>query len=338
MGMPQKKPTAETRATLRRYALLVRLLQASKSYGLSVAWVSPFKMCKIRYACCIGVALTHWVTTLKKSLLCVLRMNKPSGLPSFKKPPVVEVVIGLQFTHPIPIQTLQVADVWAAFGKDEYVEYSELKPLDPILPPNMLRFEISDAPDFPRYLFKNATGTSLIQFQRDRLVYNWSKCENEPPESYPRFGAVLGEFLKAYESLAKAIGNLKLSMPNPGILELAYVNLIDAPADMSEISEIFSDIEWKKDSRFLTAPNKVNLTYDFPIEELKANLSVNILSVQLVKDGRNMLKYELSVKGPISVHHEEAMVAWYEVARGWIVKSFKDMTTDKMHKFWEIEP
>lgn len=264
------------------------------------------------------------------------KQKKKNDLPSFRFPPVVEVVIGVQFAEPLEIKTLDVADVWEAIGKKDYATYRELRRLDPILPPNIVHFEISDAPDFPRYLFKRTDGSGLVQFQRDRFVYNWTKPDNSPPDCYPRYEVVIKEFLDHYKKIIKVLKAGNRPLPKPALMELTYVNLIEHNhTDMSEISNVFRDIEWKNGQRFLPAPNRMNLGYGFRIDQIKAMLTANIGLVQLVKDGRNMLKLELSVKGPLQDHTDTAMIGWCATAREWIVKGFADLTTPDMHKKWE---
>lgn len=264
------------------------------------------------------------------------KVKNHKDLPSFLYPPVVEVVVGVQFAEPLEVKTLDVADIWEALGKKEYKDYKELRRLDPILPPNVMHFEISDAPDFPRYLFKKSDGSALIQFQKDRFVYNWTKPDNTSADCYPRYDSIIKEFVNQYKKIIKVLKSNDRALPRPAVMELTYVNLIEYDqADMSGITSVFKDIEWKDGDRFLPAPTRMNLGYGFKIEDIKAMLTANMGLVQLVKDGRNMLKLELSVKGPLSEHNDTAMIDWCSTAREWIVKGFDDLTTPEMHKKWE---
>lgn len=259
-----------------------------------------------------------------------------NDLPSFRYPPVIEVVVGVQFAEPLEVRTLDVADVWTALGKNDYADYHELRALDPILPPNVVHFEISDKPDFPRYLFKKADGSGLVQFQKDRFLYNWTRPDGSSPDCYKRYDNIIKEFVDHYKKVIKVLKAGNRTLPQPALMELTYVNLIEYnDIDMSKMSNIFKDIEWKNGSRFLPPPARVNMVYWFPIEQIKAMLSANIGLVQLVKDGKNMLKLELSVKGPIQDHTDTAMMDWCAIAHEWIVRGFADLTTPEMHAKWE---
>ncbi len=262
--------------------------------------------------------------------------KEKTDLPSFRYPPVVEVVVGVQFDEPLNIRTLDVAEIWESLDKKAYPDYRELRRLDPILPANVVHFEISDAPDFPRYLFKKSDDTGLIQFQRDRFVYHWTKPSNASSDCYPRYENIIREFIDHYKKTLKVFKSHGHSMPRPAVMELTYVNLIEYKQDdMSRISSIFKDMGWENGSRFLPPPTRMNLGYGFQIDELKAMLTATIGLVQLVKDGSNMLKLELSVKGPLQDHTDTAMMAWCETARKWIVNGFADLTTPEMHTKWE---
>lgn len=259
-----------------------------------------------------------------------------SDLPSFQCPPVVEVVMGVQFNEPLNIRTLDVAEIWEALGKKTYPDYRELRRLDPILPANVVHFEISDAPDFPRYLFKKSDNTGLIQFQKDRFVYHWTKPDGAPSDCYPRYESIVKEFIDHYKKTLKVFKSHGYPIPKPAVMELTYVNLIDyKQSDMSGIGRIFKGIEWRSGDSFLPPPTRMNLGYGFQIDELKAMLTATIGLVQLVRDGSNMLKLELSVKGPLQDHTDTAMIAWCETARKWIVNGFADLTTPEMHEKWE---
>ena len=264
--------------------------------------------------------------------------EKKDDLPSFRYPPVVEVVVGVQFAEPLEVRTLDVADVWDELGKEIYKDYQEIRPLDPILPLNVLRFEVSDGPDFPRYLFKKADGSGYVQFQKNRFLHNWTRPDGAAPDSYERYENTIRNFMDNYKKVLKVQKEAQRPLPKPHVMELTYVNLIECEGDdMADLSSIFRDICWVKDKRFLPAPSRLNSVYLFPIEEIKAMLSASIGLIQLAKDGKNVLKLEMSVKGPLQDHTDSTMRAWCDVAREWIVRGFADLTTPEMHKKWERE-
>jgi uncharacterized protein (TIGR04255 family) len=268
-------------------------------------------------------------------MVFMTKINK-NDLPSFRCPPVVEVVVGIQFAEPLEIRTLDVADIWEELGKKEYKDYKELRRLDPIMPPNVMHFEISDAPDFPRYLFRNNDGSALIQFQKDRFIYNWTKPDDAPADCYPRYDNIIKEFVSQYKKVIKTLKSKSRALPKPAVMELTYVNLIEyKEADVGDISKVFKDISWKDGNRFLPAPTRMNLAYGFKIEEINAMMTATMGLVQLVKDGQTMLKLELSVKGPLGNNADTSMMSWCTTAREWIVKGFTDLTTPEMHKKWE---
>src|SRR4051794_34607596 len=105
-----------------------------------------------------------------------------SPLPDFAKPPVTEVVLGMQFDALPRLRSLQIARLWQEAYRDRFPVTEEHVPLDPIVEkfgvvkqPRATRIvAVLDSPPVPRYWFMNATnGTDLVQVQQDRFVRNW---------------------------------------------------------------------------------------------------------------------------------------------------------------------
>src|SRR5205823_5669613 len=115
------------------------------------------------------------------------------SFPEYAKPPVVELVLGVQFA-PIPGFTGGHAG-W--FWKEHLGP--GWKPSDaPLLPeqteafgaqgPPKLAFQLKQAPLASRLLIENETGDRLLQLQNTRFHYNWRKTGGD----YPHYEQVLG--------------------------------------------------------------------------------------------------------------------------------------------------
>src|SRR5688572_27284950 len=101
-------------------------------------------------------------------------------LPDYKNPPVVEVVLSVQFD---PLNRLNVAHIgllWSKF-KDRLPLTTERQPIAPIFEtfglPTALQIEttFTQRVPIPRVWFFNQETTDLIQIQQDRLLRNWRK-------------------------------------------------------------------------------------------------------------------------------------------------------------------
>src|SRR4051794_5656712 len=107
---------------------------------------------------------------------------RPTHLPDFRKPPLNEVVLGIQF-NPVPgYSQIYAGEVWGLF-RARFPQVQEM----PALPPNFETFGIPQGPQIgfnvlagashDRFWFLSPAGEQLIQFQMDRLLHNWRKVE-----------------------------------------------------------------------------------------------------------------------------------------------------------------
>lgn len=273
--------------------------------------------------------------------------HKLKNLPSFNSPPVVEVVAGIQFDQPADIKTIEFNEMWELFGKKDYPRCSEVPPLDP-LPRfdgrQIIRFDLSAIPPSPRYWFETEKFEGLIQVQKDRYIYNWRKDPENPDSKYPRYEQVSAGFFRNYEFFKKVIiesaRKSSAPIPKPQVLELAYVNIIEMPPNgldgLGDIFKINFDVGTKT---LLPSASFLRKEWRFSIDELKSVLKIIIEPVNSAQTGNPLIKVDLNVTGPCESKSSETenqyLNAWFECARYWIVQSFADITTEKMHKIWE---
>lgn len=109
-------------------------------------------------------------------------MTRPADLPDFSKPPLNEVVLGVQFSPPAGYTQIQAGEVWNLY-RERYPRVEEYMPLPPAYElfglPGMgqtsNQFSFLEGPLHDRYWFLRTAGDELIQFQNDRLLHNWRK-------------------------------------------------------------------------------------------------------------------------------------------------------------------
>src|ERR1035437_1636199 len=108
--------------------------------------------------------------------------QRAADLPNFENPPVVEVVLSIQFDPIVHLQTVQIGLLWAKFRR-EFPKVEERGPLNPVVerfgapasPKIGVRFEAREIPPLARVLFLNAPENQLVQVQPDRFIHNWRK-------------------------------------------------------------------------------------------------------------------------------------------------------------------
>ena len=110
----------------------------------------------------------------------VVRVAEPKRtLPDYEEPPVIETVLGVQFS-PLKPFTTRVFGFYRELVKEQFPHF-EIQ--DPIIPAVEefgvtrtfpIGVQVVSAPDF-RCWYIDESETRLIQLQKDRFIHNWRK-------------------------------------------------------------------------------------------------------------------------------------------------------------------
>jgi len=262
-------------------------------------------------------------------------------LPDFDRPPVNEVVCGIQF-QPLKAMTVPYLGLlWQKF-RSVYPKCREVAPLIPV----MERFDepspeelnpFADAFPSPRIWFETTDGNGLIQVQRDRFLHNWKKERDD--DEYPHYDRVIARFRDCLTTFEQFLRENSLENISPTQYELTYTNHIDQGhgwTSMGEIGGIFPDFDWRKSvQRFLPAPEAINWQTLFILPERAGRLRVSIRLAKRRSDGLPTFLLELTARGISTDRSRPAMWSWFDLAHEWIVRGFTDLTSDTMHKnYW----
>lgn len=267
---------------------------------------------------------------------------RPSDLPDFSNPPVVETVLSVQFDRLSAARTAHFGLYWneirERFSKTE--ERAELPPAierfpDLSMPGVGIQFEALEAPPTPRFWFTNEGGTELIQLQRDRFIKNWRKAGEG--DEYPRYERVKDGFERDFSAYRDFVSRHQLGVVRINQCEVTYVNHIVAGQGWNshaDIRNVFT--AWKQPTAVYPGPAQ-DLTFRarFPISDQSGTfvgrLHATMQSVVRLTDGVPMFVLDLTARGQIG-----ESTAFFDLGREWIVRSFKELTTPEMHKVWGI--
>lgn len=256
-------------------------------------------------------------------------------LPDFEKPPVIEVVCGVQFQQLKDLTTPHFGLLWERF-KPEYSSCKEVNPLTPTIEKfgesPKVSFEITEVPPLPRIWFLNKEDTGIIQIQQDRFLHNWRK--NLPEEEYPRYPYVIGKFKDHYSVFLSYLNENEIGPPKLNQLELTYVNHIPQGMGwekLSDLGNVFQDFSWDGDRKqFLPEVSDINFrtTFDLPNEE--GRLHVKIVKGFIGDNKLPILRLDLTVRGLTMEGSDQEIWSWFDQARKWIVRGFADVTNEKI--------
>ncbi|MGZ8394812.1 MAG: hypothetical protein ACXWWJ_08600, partial [Nitrospira sp.] len=100
-----------------------------------------------------------------------------------------------------------------------------------------------------------------------------------------------------------------------------------------DFGKVFPDFIWRSDaSRFLTTPEALNLRATFLLPDHAGRLHSTIRQAVRRQDGKPILVFELMVRGIGQDKSQDAMWAWFDLAREWIVKGFSDFTSGEVQR------
>lgn len=260
-------------------------------------------------------------------------------LPSYRKPPVSEVVAGVAFERPVQgFLTTHLGLFWnrviQKFPESQHfapyiVPNGEPRWLDPII-----------GLPLPRIWLLSKSRYDVIQLQGDCFFFNWRKLDDK--NEYPRYEKIIEGFETYFGEFLRFLKDHEFAEPPPLLCELTYTNVIPQGSgwnSMADIKEVFKDVCWtRSDSRFLPTPNAMNWTAVFPLPENAGTLTAQLLQILKRGDSTPALRLDLVARGLGSAKTLHDLRPWFDLAREWVVKGFTDLTTTKAQtQLWERE-
>jgi len=207
-------------------------------------------------------------------------MGGKSGLlPSFGKPPVIEVVCGVQFE---PVEGL-LAPHLGSFWDQIRSEFPRCREVPPLIrrvegaPGGAeVAVEWGEVPPLPRLWFIHERDNALLQIQRDMFLYNWRKVTED--DEYPRYPQVREKFADHWRLFCDFVGQRELGEITPRQYEMTYVNHIRRGQGWDRIQDlggVIPDCAWRHvPGRFLPGPESISWRSSFAMPDAQGHLHV----------------------------------------------------------------
>jgi uncharacterized protein (TIGR04255 family) len=256
----------------------------------------------------------------------------PDPLPKYRHAPLVEVVSSVIFPELQQLKAIHIKGLRDALGGEElFPAYQEQPPIASMSPQMELRL-----PSFFRHWFESADNSRLVQFQLDRLCYNWRK-QGVDGENYPHYQNFMAAFECVYKGAAGYLQEIEGIPLAPELQELIYISLVDLDEDNSSfesVSAYFKEPLWSGVRTKTGLPTAVGANWRFDVEKIGAVGTIDIRTVQLIGDGSKKLRMEIAVKGNAIRSDIEGLRKWCDIAHNWIVTAFDDMLTPLAQEKW----
>jgi hypothetical protein len=275
-------------------------------------------------------------------------------LPKFKKPPVVEVVMGTQFAPLAGMHVGHIGLLWERLrAKFPHLEQQpklphviERRGVQQAMPPSISFLPPSEM--IPRVWLRSANDSELIQVQNDRFTRNWRRYHDDDME-YPSYdGSTRPGFIEDFDKFQSFVDSQKLGPLAIDQCEMIYINHIRPCGVWSEFSQFDRVFKgWSLAYPHLggspagvvgcrTRHDLVGADGNFV-----GHLFLEIDSAYSLKarsesgEPLPILQLQLTVRGKPLGEGPKAVMEFMDFAHRVIVKSFAEVTTSRMQEVWE---
>lgn len=256
--------------------------------------------------------------------------NTNRTFPDFDDPPVVETVLGVEFA---PLEKWGIPH-FGLFWHEIKAEYSHFEIQPPLGP--VTDFEIDWLKMPVRCWFYDESQTKLLQIQNSRFLYNWRKYFSKT--EYPRYENTRTIFESQWIKFCSFLTSNQIAAPNVQRCEITYVNHIEKGygwetiADLPNIFPLLTNIS---STDFLPAPDVLAMNISYSMPENQGRLNIQVLPGIRQEDGKEILQFQLTAVGNPNSSELREILNWFDFAREYLIKSFVDFTSVKMHEIWK---
>lgn len=268
--------------------------------------------------------------------------EEPRTLPDYRIPPVIETVLGVQFS---PIKSFSVPHFglfWERLRK-HYPYFEVRPPIGHILEKFDMdsskkmgpEIELSKGPPPLRCWFMDKDKNNLVQIQSDRFIINWRKVTGK--EEYPHYGTVKPKFEINWNQFCGFLNSEGFPSPKVNQCEVTYVNHLEMGKEFKsfgEMQKIFKFWSGPSSESFLPQPEQVRFNVSFVMPESKGRLHVQLEPKIRREDGQEILQLNLTARGEPNSSKLADINQWFDLGHEWIVRGFDELTKPDMHKIW----
>ena len=273
------------------------------------------------------------------------RSTRPANLPDFRKPPVTEVVLSIQFASPPNLRVVHAGLYWESI-RSKYPKTSEQPPIMPVfeicggVPAQQPVFQLQTVFGYsmPRFWFESTEGDHLVQLQQDRILHNWRR--RSPEMEYPRYERLRENFVAEIDKLSDLFHRERIGEIQPNQCEVTYINTISLPEGTS-VQQHLSQVTplWAGNVSEPYLPDAENTTIQarYVLHKEGApygRLYVNFTPAFLTTDYSPVIRLEITVRGKPASSSIPAAFNLLDEGRKVIVEAFAAVTTPAMHKEW----
>jgi uncharacterized protein (TIGR04255 family) len=270
-------------------------------------------------------------------------MTRPGDLPDYRKPPIDEVALGVQFDALSGFTDAHTGLLWQRV-RDLYPRTQSRPRADvPIVslthrqmrPPILI--EPVDQDRSSRTFLVSEDDDSLLQIQDSQFLYNWRRRGGE----YPHLDHVRERFWAGFDEFTRMLEDERIDPPRVRQLEVSYFNWIPGVLDGAFLRArervtlpIDGLRETPEDLAFLAT--YLDDEDDSPIARLGIECAPAVRAPAGGRKGQEGSRFVLSYKAPFKEPPERERLDYLmSRAREVIVRGFTELTTADAQERWE---
>jgi uncharacterized protein (TIGR04255 family) len=267
---------------------------------------------------------------------------RPEHLPDFRRPPLNEVVLGVQFKPARGYQQIRAGEVWSLY-RSNFPNNQELPPLPPMFETfgpaavlgGQINFGFATGTAHNRFWFLSPNKDELIQFQQDRLLHNWRKVGDQTNE-YPRFERMVVNFENELRLLEQYFSGLVPQKLEINQCEISYINHILSPDGETPIyvKDWLRFLDFGREDQ----PEDFAINFRTTIRAAEGKPQGRLITEAATgvnQGGRHIIALTLTARGAPAGTDIPGALEFLKSGRELIVTTFAKITTDSAHRQWE---
>jgi uncharacterized protein (TIGR04255 family) len=272
---------------------------------------------------------------------------RPADLPDYRRPPIDEVAIGLQFDPAVLGFTgAHVGLYWQTVRADYPRSESHPRLESPVevldspqLAPQVIQIQLQGNPQGRTWLLSE-DGAYVLQIQNNRLVRNWRRRD----APYPHFDDLSTEFLACYDGFLELLSAENLALPQIQQVELTYINWITdmemaeflRPGNAAQVSA--TGVDPSPEDQTWAARYLIRGTESKPVARLHVQCTPAFRADPGTESGLPVRGTQLALifRAPtVGRVDNEQLATLLGTGRASIVRTFTELTTPVAHQKWD---
>jgi uncharacterized protein (TIGR04255 family) len=268
---------------------------------------------------------------------------KPT-FPEFERPPIVELVLGVQFAPLAQLTSAHFGWFWKQYLGEEWERPSDAPPLpdqfeffgDQHRWQSIFPFLLKPGIEPGRVQIGNQGMDRLIQIQPSRLHYNWKKKDG----SYPSFGKISEEFSRCFGQFQNFVAKAQLGELLPNQWEITYVDSMPQGELWNTVSDWYAVLP----GLFPKTPAVDGLKAEsfvgkcsYEIVPSRGRVHVEANLARLGENGQTALLLQTTARGPIGKDGAADLKSGLQLGHDAVVEVFLKMTSVTAQKHWGVK-